>query len=130
MEIRKPTVMEAWTAGLRQIMADGAEFLDHNNRVCIEVLHLTLAVTDPRRDFRRPIDTMNARFKWVLPDFEELENSILNRESHLNYEQTYGYRICRFGGGFNQLDSYVLPLLKADPNTRRAVMVTYNPLLH
>jgi len=52
---------------------------------------------------------------------------MLNKEAASIYDYLYGQRIFSYAGTTNQVDDYVIPLLKRNPDTRRAVIALLNP---
>lgn len=58
-----------------------------------------------------------------------MRNIILAKEMNPSYSFTYGQRIFQFNGQVNQIDDYIVPQLRADQNTRTAVITLWNPLV-
>ena len=127
MEIIRKTTMDAWKAALTHIMERGEDFNDHDSRVCREILNLTLAIESPERDFEKPIDYMQ-NFKFVYPTKEELASIILSKDASAVYEFSYGPRIFNFMGQKDQINDFIIPVLKKYPLSRRAVICLFNPL--
>jgi len=126
MEIIEKTFLEAWKKSLKYIQEYGADFKDRDNRVCREVLNMIVTVENPGEDFEKPIDVMQD-FEWIYPTKEELSSIILNKEESALYEFSYGPRIFDYQRNKDQINDFVIPLLKKDQSTRRAVVSLYNP---
>ena len=118
--------MDAWKKSLKHIIDNGADFKDRDERICREVLNLIVNIEHPETDYDAPIDSMR-KFEWIYPSVEELSSIILNKEDLAIYEFSYGPRIFNFLGKKDQINDYIIPLLKKDPNSRRAVISLFNP---
>lgn len=125
MEIKEKTVVDAWKKSLKYILDNGVDFIDRDERNCRETLNLTIIVKDPEYDYDKPIDIMQ-QFEWVYPSKEELESIMLSREQPASYEYSYGPRIFNFKG-VDQINDFILPLLKKDPTSRRAIITLFDP---
>jgi thymidylate synthase (methanogen type) len=128
MEIIKESTTGAWKAAIRLISDEGREVVDHDNRTSKELLNLTITITNPVKDVTEPINLMRELKKWVYPDPEELEGVIFQNESSSVYYYTYGARLFNYADTKNQIDDYIIPLLKQDRNSRRAISLVYHPL--
>ena len=111
---------------LSYIKENGLDFTDRDNRMCREVLNMVVIVEEPSLDVDKPIDIMQ-QFEWTYPSKEELASIILNKEESAVYEYSYGPRIFNFQKNKDQINDFVIPLLKKDPTSRRAVVSLYNP---
>jgi len=126
MIINEKSCIDAWKKSLRYILDNGADFRDKDERQCREALNLVVNIEQPEHDYDKPIDIMKG-FEWVYPSTEELSSIIFNREDLAIYEFSYGPRIFNFLGKKDQINDYVIPLLKNDPNSRRAIISLFNP---
>jgi thymidylate synthase len=127
MEIIKKSTADAWKAALKVIKEEGREVIDHDSRLSREILNLTITISNPLNDVTEPISIMRELKKWVYPDPDELEDVIFQNESSNVYYYTYGARLFRYANTNNQIDDYIIPLLKQDKNTRRAISMIYYP---
>lgn len=127
MEIQAYNTIDAWKECLRKIIENGRKFIDQDKRTCIEIMNLTIVIEHPDLDIEKPIDTMQD-FDLIYPTKDELTTIILNKENTAAYEYSYGPRIFDFQKQKNQVEGYVIPLLKKDPETRRAIISLYNPI--
>lgn len=125
MEIKEKKVLDAWKNALRYVLNNGDDFIDRDERNCREVLNLIVIVEDPEEDYEKPIDLMQ-QFEWVYPSKEELESIMLSKEQSASYEYSYGPRIFNFNG-VDQINNFIIPLLKKDPTSRRAVITLFDP---
>jgi thymidylate synthase len=127
MEITAKTSLEAWKKSLRYIIESGKDFTDKDGRICREAFNLTVNITDFGSEVETPIDIMQ-NFDWVYPSKEELASIILNKEELAGYEFSYGPRLFNYIHSKDQINDFIIPLLKNDPFTRRAVISLFNPL--
>lgn len=127
MEIREKTTMEAWKSGLKTVFDEGKEFIDTNKRICRELLNFKIEVLEPKKDVTKPIEILNDFKKWVYPPIDEIENIILSKRITPAYGYSYGPAIFSFDSKINQIDDYVIPLLRADPVSRRASVILWDP---
>lgn len=128
MEISELTAMDAWKAALDHIMHHGKDFQDKDNRTCKEVLNLSVCIQHPELSVDDPIDYLQNTNKWVYPSKDELISIIFNKDLDSMYEYTYGNRIFAYDGVLDQVNNYVIPLLRSKPSSRRATIMTMNPL--
>ncbi len=119
--------MGAWKKALKYIIDNGSDFTDADSRECREVLNLTVTADNPEADYDAPIESMR-NFEWIYPTTEELAAVIFNKEDQSTYEYSYGPRIFNYLGKKDQINDYVVPLLKKNQNSRRAVISLFNPL--
>ncbi len=117
MEITRKTTLETWKDTLKYVIEKGEDFDDVNKRVCREVLNLKVTILNPLKDITMPIEILNGFEKWVYPHLAEIANITLAKNMGFN-----------FNDSVNQIDDFIIPLLKKDPNSRRAVVTTWNPL--
>ncbi len=129
MEIIKDSALEAWKTTLKFIREEGREFTDHDNRLCKEVLNVMIRVNHPEKDITKPVEVMRELKKWVYPELDELEDIFFKKEASSFYYYTYGARIFSYANAKNQVDDFVIPLLKKDQDSRRAIVTLYNPVV-
>lgn len=125
MEINAESSFDAWKKSLSYIMDQGKDFKDRDNRICREALNLTVTISDPGKDFEKPIDLMNT-FEFIYPSKEELSSIVLNKEESVTYEYSYGPRIFNYQNK-DQINDFIIPLLKRDPSSRRGIISLFNP---
>ena len=129
MEISNNNAFDLWKSAILKIKELGEDFHDNDNRTCREVYNLTLNlinVSDSKID--KPIETMINSKKWIYPSKEELSGIMFKEFQAPIYEYTYGGRIFGYNGSFDQINSFIIPLLRKDPSSRRAVLVFYDPI--
>lgn len=129
MEIIKDSTLEAWKATLKLILDKGTEIIDKDNRSSKEILNIIIKINNPGQDITKPIEIMKGLKKWIYPELDELEDVFFKKESSFVHYYTYGARIFNYANTKNQVDDFIIPLLKKDPNTRRAVVVLYHPVV-
>ncbi len=125
MEIIAQTTMDAWKSALSVIMSHGKDFKDQEGRICREVLNMTIIVENPHQDIEEAITKME-KFDWIYPSREELKNIILSQEESGVYAYNYGPRIFN-STGKDQINDFIIPLLKENPTSRRAIITLYKP---
>ena len=129
MELSNTNAYELWKSAIAQINKKGEDFKDNDNRTCREVYNLVLNLMNvDESNINKPIETMIDSKKWIYPSKEELSGIMFKEFQAPIYEYTYGGRIFGYNGTFDQINSFIIPLLKKDPNSRRAILVFYNPI--
>ncbi len=125
VEISGKTSTEVWKKILKTIMTEGDSFKDRRKRICKEILNVcaTIQTTD---GIMKPIETLTKFNKWIYPTPEKIKNSILNKEDSSEYYYNYGKRAFDLDG-INQIDDYLIPLLKKTPTSKRGIVVFYSP---
>ena len=126
MEINEETAEKAWVKALNLTLKKGRDFTDKDKRACREQMNLVIKV-NKTKDITDPIKKINSFEKWVYPPLEELKAIVLNKKEIPGYYYNYGARAFCFAGVINQIDDYIIPLLKKDKTSRRASIVFYNP---
>ena len=126
MNINEKNCVDAWKKALKYILDEGTDFTDLDDRQCRETLNLMVNIENPEKDYEKLIEIMK-QFEWIYPTSEELSTIIFNKEDLAIYEYSYGPRIFNFAGKKDQINDFVIPLLKNDPNSRRAIISLFNP---
>jgi len=127
MELKNKSTKELWQDAIKYLSENGEPFRDQNNRICKEVLGLSLILTE-FRDVSAPIEILSRSKDWVYPRINEIESIIIEGNLAKSYVYSYGERIFSYSkDNINQIDSYILPLLKNDPFSRRGVITLWNP---
>jgi len=127
MEIISETAIECWNKALTLIFDQGTELVDQNKRVC-KIINNLLITINSVDDIEEPIDKIQELNEFVYPSKEELRNTILDKISSSGYDYAYGSRLFNYRQIKNQMDDYIIPTLKNDQNTRRAIAIIYDPL--
>jgi len=122
------TVFEAWKQALSQILKHGIDFTDENKRLCREVLNLSIEIDHPEIDATRPIIVLNGFQKWDYPGFDDIARTVLDSNLAPEYSYSYGPRLFSFQQKKNQINDFIIPLLKNTPDSRRAVLTLWDPL--
>ena len=118
---------KAWKKAMKRIFEEGYEFVDTNGRLCRELLNLRLTVENPEIQTQEPIEILNNLHNWTYPNLSEIREIILSKKSSLDYLYSYGQRLFNASHAIDQIDNYVVPLLKTSENTRRAVASLWEP---
>jgi len=126
MIINGNNCVDAWKKALKHIIDSGKDFTDTDTRQCREVLNLVVNIEHPDEDYDSVMDIMK-KFNWIYPTSEELSTIIFNKEDLAIYEFSYGPRIFNYFGKKDQINDFIIPLLKGSPNSRRAVISLFNP---
>ena len=128
MVIREKTALEVWKKSLKFIIDKGKDFIDTDGRVCRESLNLYIEITNSSEGILKPIEIIEDFKKWFYPPRSEIANIMLLKKLAPGYSYTPGTRIFSYRNKLNQIDDFVIPLLKKDPNSRRAVISLWDPL--
>ncbi len=128
MEIKSETIVDAWKSSLRYVFESGEDFTDENKRVCREVLNLVIDVKNPKDDITRAVEILNSFKKWVYPPLDEIADLILSRKLSPTYSYSYGPRLFNFHNLINQIDNFLIPLLKRNSFSRRGIVLVWNPI--
>jgi thymidylate synthase len=91
-------------------------------------MNTIITVNDAEEEITRPIEILRSLRKWQYPELEEIEGVIFGKGTNAAMPYSYGDRIFNYGKSKNQLDSYIIPLLKKEPFSRRAIITIYDPL--
>jgi thymidylate synthase len=125
--ISEETAMEVWKKALTYILEEGEDFIDQNNRMSKQALNLTMEIKRPDIKITEPIELLNSFKTWKYPKLDEIANIMLSSKLSLDYAYSYGPRLFNYQGVKNQIDDYIIPLLRKNPNTRRAIAVLWDP---
>jgi len=117
-----------WVDLLKRLLKEGVLFKDHTGRFCNELLNLNLKLTS-FEDIKEPINKMLTLKDLIYPKASEIKSIILDNLYDFNKVYPYSYvsRIFSYEG-FNQINSYILPLLKKNPLSRQGIVSIWNPL--
>ena len=129
MEIKKTTTLEAWKESIRLIRDQGIEVIDREDRKSKEVLNIIITIENPEEDITAPMKVMKGLKKWEYPSLEELEDVFFKQQASSVYHYTYGARMFDYSHSKNQIDDYIIPLLKNQPTSRRGIVVLYHPVI-
>ncbi len=124
--IKGKTAMDAWKKTLDFIISKGQDFVDENGRVCREAFNLCVKIDQPQKDIEKPILQLKKLKEFDYPSLEELRETTLSKYPS-EYSYTYGHRIFNYNYSLDQVEEYIIPLLKSCPHSRRAVIVLFNP---
>jgi thymidylate synthase (methanogen type) len=128
MEIHAKSIMDAWKLTLSKIYNEGVDFVDQDKRICRELLNVLLII-ESVKDIEGPVDVMKSFRDFVYPSKDEIKNTMLSKKSYSGYDYSYGYRLFNYKNIKNQIDDYIIPLLKKNPLSRRAIVTLYDPLV-
>lgn len=124
MNISHPKAVTVWQEAIRAILENGKPYKDNDGRTCIEILGMMLTITDSA-SVNEPITRLAHSDKWIYPELSEISSVMLSK-SGIGYAYSYGKRLFAHSSGQNQIDNYVIPILQADPNSRRAVAILFD----
>lgn len=111
---------------LQHIRSEGLRYLDVRKRTCIEVLNLAVQVEAPEDHITAPIEILQGIKEWSYPSLTEIAEVMLSKNKNYSYGYSYGTRIFDHEG-IDQVNDYLIPLLKKDPMSRRAVLTLFDP---
>ena len=127
MEIKSETTISAWKSSLKYILESGKDFTDENKRVCREILNLVIKVENPEKDITKAVEILNSFKKWVYPPLDEIAEVIMSRKLSPTYSFSYGPRLFNFNNAINQIDDFLIPLLKKNNFSRRGIVNLWHP---
>ncbi len=125
VEIKGKTAMEVWKKILSSIKKNGEAYKDNKNKICKEIQNLTATIETPT-EILKPIELLNKFNKWIYPKPDEIKKSMLYKENSAEYYYNYGKRAF-YIDKVNQIDDFIIPLLKKDPTSKRGIVVFYSP---
>lgn len=125
--IKKENVNEAWKNAMRYLLQEGIDFTDKDGRLCRECINLKIEIEKPYEDITKPIDLLSDSKDWVYPRIDEIANSTLTRKHNPGHIYVYGQRIFNFSETINQIDNFIIPLLRKDELSRRALVTLWDP---
>ncbi|MGM5482128.1 MAG: thymidylate synthase [Nanobdellota archaeon] len=128
-EIKAVTTMDAWRMGIKYIIDNG---IDSGIKAseCRQCNNLNINISKPQEDILLPIKTLSESNSWVYPDVEEIRSIILAKKRNPSYGFTNGQRIFHFNNEVDQINSYLIPLLKESKgNEKSGVITLWNPLV-
>lgn len=118
MEISAISCMDLWKSALRFVYEKGETYDDSRNRVCYETEGLLLHLVSSAK-IAEPVKWLSKQPDWLYPDPNEITQVIFDKKNAANYSYSYANRIF---GKINQLDDFVIPLLRKKPTSRRAIV--------
>jgi len=127
MEISSDITISAWKSSLIYILKHGTDFVDENKRVCREVLNFLIEVENPEKDITKAVEALYRFKKWVYPSIDEIAEVIMSRKTIHTYSFSYGPRLFNFRGKINQIDDFIIPLLRKNNFSRRAIIIMWDP---
>ena len=122
------TAMEVWKLALKKIMENGVDFIDQDGRKCRQLINLTITIEDPENNLTEPIEWLTSFKTWRYPKLEEIADIMLTDKASLDYSYCYGSRIFNYRNTIDQVNDYIIPLLKKFPTSRRAIVGLLDPL--
>ncbi len=122
MRLKEDKAVDVWKEALKLIREEGEVFTDYQNRECREILNLTLECSE---NMSEPMDIMKDVGEWSYPWKDEIEKMIFSKESQ-GYYFSYGNRIFNYDDR-DQIRDFVIPILKENPDTRRAFISLIKP---
>ncbi|HLP79166.1 MAG TPA: thymidylate synthase [Acidobacteriota bacterium] len=125
--ITAETAMDVWCKALSQIQQNGKEYIERNNRSCIEMRNLLLTIERCDQTILEPIHVLTRSDKWIYPDLGDVAQVILSPKSASSYDYSYGKRLFSTSDAVNQIDGFVVPILQKDPTSRKAVALLFDP---
>jgi thymidylate synthase len=128
MDIHTKTTFEAWAESLKFALEQGTKIVDPDeNTSFLEVLNLGATIEEPSHDILRPITLLSNSQNWVYPTLNEINNVILSKEHLPSYKYSYGSRLFNYDGTVDQINDFIIPLLSAKSQSRRAIVNLWNP---
>lgn len=118
--IRASSISDAWHRGVNLIWSSGEQIVDERGSHIKELMNLEIVIEKPFEDMI-PEGT-----SWNLERLEDYAKQLISGENPQGFEYTYGQRLRDYGEGIDQI-RYAIDKLKANPSSRRAIAITWNP---
>lgn len=117
---------DAWKKAMKEILENG-DMIKGERDSYIELRNLNVKILKPSSDIIGILRKLSSYPQWVYPSLSEIKNVIFSKNETKDYLYSYGQRIFNFGKSLNQIDDFIIPLLKNTPNTRRAYISLVEP---
>ncbi len=121
-------IVDAWKCALKKVYEEGFDFVDDNGRICREIINLLIRVEDPSKDISKPIRILNDFGRWKYPSLDEIAQVMLSNKLAPDYAYSYGPRMFNFQRKIDQINDFIIPLLRENPNSRKAVVSLLDPV--
>ncbi|MFH1317379.1 MAG: thymidylate synthase [Candidatus Woesearchaeota archaeon] len=122
------TANQAWKEILKLILDKGIDFNDENKRTCREVFNILIRLEEPEKEITRPIKILNDFKNWKYPSIEDIKQVMLSNKGTPDYSYSYGPRMFNFQNKIDQINDFIIPLLKESPSSRRATIIVWDPV--
>ncbi len=121
--------IDVWKEALQEVWREGYSYVDDNNRNAKEKQNLIIRIENvDEAEVDEPLNKISKSQKWLYPSKEEITNVMFKEYQSPAYDYTYGGRLFNFSNELDQINNYIIPLLKKNKETRRALLCFYNPL--
>jgi len=129
MEIARKNTVDLWKESLMKVAMDGHRYKDGDGRMCRESRNAVIVLETPSQaDVDKLIELMSSSEKWIYPSRDELSGIMFKEINTPIYDYTYGGRIFNFASSIDQINSFVIPILRKDSTSRRATVMVYDPV--
>jgi len=119
--------MNSWKKGIKKIIDNNTIITSMSGRKYYELENLKLIINNPNKDIDEVLIKVS-ELPIFYPSKEELKKFILNKNRIPGFSYTYGRRIFNYGSNkINQFDDFIIPLLKSNPNSKRAIVNLWEP---
>ncbi len=119
--IQSRSVQEAWSHVLEQLPLDGVKYSDQDGTVCREYRNCSLSIENAS-DGQALVQALRRCLPELYPSIEELQAQTFSVNKSM-FEWSIGSRLF---DGQGQIDSFIIPMLSANPLSRRAIAVCYD----
>lgn len=128
MNTRFKTPELAYRYMMGMVSQSGDRVIDENGYATKEMRNIQITITDPCNPQNWPIPNTG----WKIPALDEyVVREILNPKMPNGFRYTYGERLFEYDNQIvcvNQIE-FIIISLNGDPTTRRAIAITYNPMV-
>lgn len=125
--MKTKTAMQGWKRAMRFILERGEPQKTISQREYFEFANLIVDVEDVETDIDEIFMELS-RLPISYPTAEELKRFILNKTAIPGFSYTYGKRIFAYSSqAINQIDEFIIPLLKENPSSKRAIVTLWEP---
>ncbi len=116
----------AWKNAIAYVKEHGDSYIDRVNRHCIECLNL-LIVIENTKNIDEPIQLLSRNDSWLYPNLHDVAKIMLPEFDSNLYQYSYGKRLFSYDGVVNQIDDFVIPKLRKNSYSRKAISVIAQP---
>ena len=124
--IKSPSVANAYEKTVELILKEGKEIITEKNQKCLEILNLSIEITNPK--LKRISNKYSFDKKFIDKYTDDLINGSENEFVYTYHERIFKYPNQVKTSELNQI-KYVVDKLTDNPNSRRAVVSLWSPFI-
>ena len=124
LAIRKPSVRASYEYLVREVLEKGEDMVTEDGDLCREIRNVVVEITNPK------LKSISLRYPLGRNAVEQYTKNLLyGSENKFSYD--YHSRLFKYPVNGTQVDqiSYILEKLREERNSRRALAITWQPLI-